>query len=201
MDDFSHDQLERVLAKLPSQRHRLAFAAGISERLLPNYETFSRDVGWGDPALLRSALDLVWRMVGGGRAMLGEIRELQAQMRMVTPDTENHFASPLTSAALDAASAIHEALEVGYRDDARRVADIATFASDTVDLFVKARDDMDPNDPLLEVRIVADPLMARELKKQRQDVELLSQAQLDAEFVRRYRNEASYDGKSNLDIP
>ena len=199
MEGFSADQLESALAKLPSQRHRLAFAAGISERLLPNYEVFSREVGWGNPSLLRSAMDVVWLMVAGGKLRLREIRELQAQIRDLTPDTEN-FASRLTSAALDAASAVHETLEVACRDDAHRVVSIATFASDTVDLFLKERDDMDPNNPLLEQRILADPLMSRELKKQHQELQLLSRANLDPEFVRRYRDEARHDGKSNLDL-
>ena len=39
---------------------RIALAAGMAERWLPAYETFSSSENWGDPAILRQCLDAVW---------------------------------------------------------------------------------------------------------------------------------------------
>ena len=199
MEAFSQDKVQLALGSLPSHRHRLAFAAGVCERLLPNYDAFSREVAWGDPTLLRRGLAIVWRVVQGGTVRLAEIRELQAMIRAVTPDTED-FGSPLTSAALDASSAVHEALEACFRDEPRRIAEIATLARDTVDMYVRERDDLHSSDPLFQQRILVDPLMVRELEKQRSDLNLLTRTQLDADFVRRYREGAQYGGKSSIDI-
>ncbi|MGH7334184.1 MAG: DUF416 family protein [Candidatus Rokuibacteriota bacterium] len=200
VERFNLDHLEGALRELPSQRHRLAFGAGISERLLPNYESFAREYRYGDPTLLRRALGAIWEVVQGGKIALGQIRELQAGCRLGTPDPER-FASPLTSAAIDAANAIHETLEVCYRDEPRRVAEVASFARDTVDMFVQERDNLDYSDPGLEERILADPLMIRELTKQQDELYLLARTDtLGSDFVKEYRTAAAYQGKSNIDV-
>jgi len=199
LEAFNLEEVERAARSLPSHRHRLAFGAGIAERLLPNYGAFSREVRWGDPGLLRLALDLVWQIVAGGTAQLGKVRELQARIRSATPDTQD-FASPLTSAAVDASSAVHEVLEVCHRDEPRRIAEVASLARDTVDLYVQERDSLRPDDPLFEQRILGDSLMIRELNKQRSEIELLSRARLDPAFVQRYRDHARFDGKSTISI-
>jgi uncharacterized protein YjaG (DUF416 family) len=198
LQKFDPGDIEIALTKLPSHAHRLLFGAGVAERLFPNYRAFTTEVGWGDPALLRQALDAIWHKLEGGRLPLGEIRERQAKVRLVTPDSEA-FRSALTSAAIDAASAVHEMLEVCFRDDPRRVTTVATFARDTVHMFVQNRDHLDYNDPDFWQRMLKNPLMIRELNKLQSDLDLLGRTPLlDQSFVRAFRSAATYDGRSNL---
>ncbi|MFB2919332.1 MULTISPECIES: DUF416 family protein [Aerosakkonema] len=58
------EALEKELEGLPPL-HRVAFAASICERLLPNYDVFYREEAWGDPSILRTALDEVWQILQG----------------------------------------------------------------------------------------------------------------------------------------
>ena len=61
---YDFDSLEKELEKL-SPLHRIAFTASGCERLLPNYNAFSREENWGDPSILRKALDEVWQILRG----------------------------------------------------------------------------------------------------------------------------------------
>ncbi len=200
MERFDVHSLESVLASLTSHRHRLAFGAAVSERLFPNYQAFSDEVHWGAPNVLRNALDFIWQVVEGGTLTLSQIRELQAECRLATPDSER-FQSRLTSAALDAASAVHEVLEACYRDEPQRIAEVGALARDTVDMFVQKRDGIDYNDSTFEDRILADPLMRRELAKQRSELAILDRTGvLSPGFIREFRESATYGGKGSIDL-
>jgi len=50
----------RLLKELDGQRHT-TFACLTAERMLPNYQSFQSETGWGDVQVLRTALDLAWR--------------------------------------------------------------------------------------------------------------------------------------------
>ena len=60
---FDLDTLEKELKKLP-HLHRVAFATSICERMLPIYNAFCRMENWGDPSVLRKALDEIWQILG-----------------------------------------------------------------------------------------------------------------------------------------
>ncbi|MDG2394115.1 MAG: DUF416 family protein, partial [Thalassotalea sp.] len=47
-----------------------AFAAALLERMLPNYKMFSQAADFGDPALLRNQLDLIWQRLGQGQVKI-----------------------------------------------------------------------------------------------------------------------------------
>ncbi|MBC6423541.1 MAG: DUF416 family protein [Hormoscilla sp. SP5CHS1] len=63
------------------QIHRLAFAAACCERLLPTYNAFCRRENWGNPALLRKALDEVWQVLQGKSVDAARISELKVALR------------------------------------------------------------------------------------------------------------------------
>jgi uncharacterized protein YjaG (DUF416 family) len=74
----------------------------------------------------------------------------------IIPDTEN-FESPLTSAALDAAVAVTNALEYCLDNEDKKIDEVATVARDTVDLYIQDRDNLDYQDPNFEEKISNDP--------------------------------------------
>lgn len=59
---YEFDALEKELEGLPPL-HRVAFAASCCERLLPNYNAFYFLENWGDPSVLRTALNEVWQIL------------------------------------------------------------------------------------------------------------------------------------------
>ncbi len=61
---FDEQQLTRDLVALPAS-HRVAFAASCCERLVPNYQAFALMEDWGNPRLLRRALDAAWKTAEG----------------------------------------------------------------------------------------------------------------------------------------
>ena len=190
------ESLQKQLATLPTL-HRVAFAAACCERLLPNYIAFSKLEGWGDAEVLRSALDHVWQSIMERRFDEALIREFISKVEANTPDTEA-FDSAITSAALDAGTAIAETLECCLDGDPIRVAQVANFARDTVDMHIQERDDMDYSDPQFEEKIAQDSLMIKELRRQSEDLQFLKGlSTLEPQHIEHLR---AVNGYSNIAV-
>jgi uncharacterized protein YjaG (DUF416 family) len=190
--------LERQLDRLPPG-HRVAFAAACCERLLPNYAAFAREVGWGEPATLRSAVDYVWSVLAGGTWNHGEIDRFIKRCDAAIPDTED-FETILVSGALDAGTAVVQTLRALLDGDPKRIVDVASFCRDTVDMYIQNRDQLDyDTDPSFEERIEQDPLMTRELARQSATLtELAANPVLDGALLQRIRAESADGGRSNI---
>jgi uncharacterized protein YjaG (DUF416 family) len=106
---FRRDEIMDLLMTL-SERHRTAYAIACAERLLPLYQWFQHLQSWGETGALERGIELAWRWVKGGEGLDAEISDAIRSCEVVTPDTED-FDSPLASRALDAASAVAQALE------------------------------------------------------------------------------------------
>src|SRR5262249_32893673 len=128
----------------------LAFATSCCERAVPNYRAFSRAENWGDPKLLTDALEFLWLCVMKGRSagLTEQVTSLVKAVEIVTPETES-FKSGLTSAALDAASSIAEALEFSADAATEHIVTICSLSRDTIDLFIQQRDDVHTAGPEL----------------------------------------------------
>ncbi len=159
--------IEKLTSSLRSLPHRkqLAFAASVAERLLPNYEAFFRESGWGDPRVIRSGLDAVWAFVRRRQLSADVVQSLERAITKVTPEP-GEFESALASAALDAANAVNQSLTCCLRQDPKKVAEIASFARDTIDMFIQVRDGLQYGGADFETHIERDPLMLTELRRQ-----------------------------------
>jgi uncharacterized protein YjaG (DUF416 family) len=100
--------LERVSA-LP-QRHRAAYAAACAERLIPLYEWFQHEESWGDRTVLDKGIDLAWNWIATGQPRDADIADAIRACEGVTPHMDD-FHTGVASSALDAASAVAQALE------------------------------------------------------------------------------------------
>jgi uncharacterized protein YjaG (DUF416 family) len=109
MRSFGRDKVLEQLALL-SERHRAAYAAACAERLIPLYRWFQEVESWGDTGVLERGIELVWNWVRGEQHDNAEFAEAIQECEAVTPDTDE-FGSPLASRALDAGSAVAQALE------------------------------------------------------------------------------------------
>ncbi len=191
--EFDPNAISVVLVAL-SKGHRIAFCGAVAERLIPNYEAFSREEGWGNIRVLRKGLNTVWDCAVGASPSQADVVALLQECDSVTPEP-GEFDSDLASAALDAANAVSAALSCCVDGDPAHCADVATYARDTVDMYVQIRGDVDSNDPDLEAKIRTHPLMIHEMERQRSDLRLLQAAtDLEAAIVQRLKG----TGESNL---
>lgn len=193
--DFHFAELSKRLSHLPAAR-RTAFAASCCERLLPNYVAFTSDEDWGNAPLLREALDEIWLVARGRRAVRSRISTLRVACEAVVPDTED-FSSRYVSAALDAATAILSALECCLDGDPDAAAAPGILARDTIDMFIQLRDGLNDEQVGFEAHIENDVLMMRELSQQQRDLLTLALADLsDEEVATRLRR--SSKGRGNI---
>jgi uncharacterized protein YjaG (DUF416 family) len=167
--DGHYRALARGLATL-SPRHQLVFAASCAEVLKANYRLFVADTGWGDAELLEVCVEKVWECATG--TPVPEVSGLIERCKKIAPDTED-FDEASTSVALNAVSAAVSALKACTSPSIGDSIDAAAVAIDTVWGFVQIRDDLDPNDPALEKKILGDRLMDGELARQRQILQTL----------------------------
>lgn len=171
---FDPTILKRHLERMPVQK-RIAFCAALCERMLPNYSEFSRETRWGSCSRLRAALDVVWDVALGAEHSSAELQSLIKECGELAPEP-GEFRSPFTSAALDAATAISNALDCCIDGGVEECVENATLARDTIDVFLQNRGEVDIDDPQFERRIATHPLMQRELSRQLEDLEVLERA-------------------------
>lgn len=90
------DQYEgfiRARIKPWSPAQRIVLAAGMAERWLHAYETFSNSENWGDPAVLRRSLDAVWNRLGGQAPFAVKWSSLSHQVQDITPHMDDFDAN------------------------------------------------------------------------------------------------------------
>ncbi|WP_423682130.1 DUF416 family protein [Undibacterium sp. WLHG33] len=197
---FNSDVLREQLNELAAQ-WQLAFGASCCERLLPNYLAFNIDAKWGNFAPIREALDLVWSSLEGHAYDRDTVQKLITICENVAPDSED-FTSLYVSFAQDACFSVCGLLDFLLKNDVKEIVQAATYAMSSVDLFVQELENMRPNDPDLELKILSHPLMQRELEKQRVDLERITNTSvLDTVFLSQLRSESGNNGKSNLNLP
>lgn len=147
------------------------------ERMYPNYVLFSREMEWGAPQTIRSALDDVWNALESDCTRNDWVDVMRA-CEAAAPDTEV-FDSTLVSAALDAASSASILVDAMSHLDQTKFVEVASLGRDSVDLYVQQVENMDPNHPGLEELILAHPLMQKELGTQTESLDLLADLEGD----------------------
>ena len=168
---FDRGAVERSLERLSPER-RLAFAAATCERLLPAYDAFVRESGWGDPLVMREAVKLAWGAVRKHPVEFTDVAELQTRCQEAIPDSED-FGTTWAAAAIDTGSAVYHLLECVLDPSSTRCAAVAAAAHEGVDLYVQALMDLDANDRDYQAKIDAHPVMKRERERAREDLDLL----------------------------
>lgn len=171
MERFDEERLAASLGKLEHWK-QIAFMAACCERMIPNYEKFSAETGFGDVAVLRKALDLAWKWIETGRSP-SQLEALRDACDKQAPDTAQ-FGSVFTSSALDAANASAILLEAIEKPDEARPVEVASLARDTADLLIQSKLDQNPNSPGFEDAVCQHELMQGELRRQRADLEMLT---------------------------
>ncbi len=203
---FELHELKTVLNEL-SPSHQLAFAASIGERMLPIYDVFFQQEKWGNPKVLREALDEAWHILQGYEADTQKINRLQKKMDDVAPVGDNCTSSRFIFEAQMACSVVDLMLEIYLYIDLQKVMKIAEYATDTIDGFITCETETDNPDwseePLEQQRqyIANHPLGKQEIAKQKEDLQRLKNAEtLDTEILEWLRTSYNNEGKTIIDL-
>ena len=178
---------------------QLAFGGACCERLLPNYRAFQTTANWGNVTVLRNALDFVWASIPTGQVSPAEV-QIHIQKCEAMAPSSNDFDVLLVTAAQDACFSVCSLLDFILSADPKSIVQIATYATDSIDLFVQEIEGMAPGANDLEEKILTHPLMQKELVRQNMDLELLETAPLTEVSIKRLRDLADYDGLGNLRV-
>ena len=180
---------------------QLAFAYLTCERLFPNYVYFSQNYGFGNPAILRKAMDFVYYAIFQ-KNEISKSKLLIKEVHKNTPDTEN-YATNFVSSALDACTAIEESLNFLIDRQFERIESISTFATDTVDMYIQEIDNLDYNsDSAFQQKIDDHFLMKKEIRIQKGIIDFLvkiNSTTLDSADIQTLLN-LQKKNKSNLDL-
>lgn len=205
LDLYQFDALEKELEGLPPL-HRIAFAASCCERLLPNYNAFSRRGNWGDPSMLRTALNEVWQILQGKLVDVIIIHQLIKSCEDAIPDSDD-FISPnliYDVEAQEAGIAVCVTLEACLSPTPQQIIRVASCVTNTIDAFVPVIDKSFDNSWSLKKQyetIANHPLAVREMAKQSEDLHRLKQLEkLEPDFLEWLRTSCNNDGKSLIDI-
>lgn len=165
---FDEDALR---VKLRSMRdwQIIAFILLCCERMLPNFDRFSKETQFGDILILRKVVDAAWTYLGSGRYP-SNLEYLIDSVKLQAPNTEL-FSSRLSSSALDAANATEVLLLSLESPNVESAVEVACLSRDTVDMFVQIERSLDPNSAALEDEINFDTLMQQELVRQSEDID------------------------------
>ena len=182
MEVFDEERLERSLRKLPAWK-RVAFMALLGARMLPNYRRYSAESGFGDVSVLEETLDAAWTWIESGRLPANATALLEACDRQ-DPDPEKST-HPYTWPAVDAACVAAMTLTAIVDPGQLPLTDPASVARDSVDSFVQQLLVHDANTPGYQEAVLGHPLMQRELRQQREDLEMLEKLREDRQTVGR----------------
>jgi hypothetical protein len=143
-----------------------AFAYLTCERLYPDYVYFSENYGFGDPGVLREAIDQLYQSIFAKTIDPIYINSLIKQIDANTPDTED-YGIIFGSLALDTCSAIHESLNFLMDKKASRLESISTSATDGIDMRIQQEENLDYNtNKDFQQRINTHSLMKKEISVQ-----------------------------------
>lgn len=142
---------------------QMAFAYLTCERLFTNYIYFSNNFNFGNPDVLREAIDFLYQNIFDKNPDKNKINLLTKEVEKNTPDTEN-FSTNFVSSALDACTAVLESLDFLVDNQFSRIKDISSFATDTVYMYIQYIDKLDFNtDRGFQQKIDNHPLMQKEV--------------------------------------
>jgi uncharacterized protein YjaG (DUF416 family) len=156
-----------------------AFAYLTCERLYPNYVYFSQNYDFGDPAVLREALDYIYNHLFEQDPDKNKIGAIIQKVEENTPDTED-FSAIFVSSALDACTSILDSLDFLIDKDFSKIQSISAYGTDTIEMYIQEIEKLDFNtDKDFQKKINNHPLMKREVAIQTGIISFLNNKTLD----------------------
>jgi uncharacterized protein YjaG (DUF416 family) len=178
--DFDESDLIARLARLPSKL-RVAFAALCAERQLPNYIQFSERSGWGNPTVLKDALESIWRDVQGQPLTKAELETILERCEPFIPTGEEDTKEE-TAYAEDAATSLAYTIEARLTDDPQKAAWAARRAFNAVYDSIMSEIDSTTITREHQEFVRSHPLVQAKLRRQQADLKELQLASAEKSF-------------------
>ncbi len=165
--------------------------------------------GWGDPSILRNALNEVWLFLEGQPVNAEQIRQLLKVCEEAVPNADDVSGSQYDVEAQEAASAICFTLKGCLDPKPKNIIKVPKCVMNTIDRYLSAMKDIeDPNwwdEKSLEEQkeeFTKHLFAIREIAKQSEDLQRLKNVEkLDHNFIQWLRTSFNNQGKSLIDLP
>ena len=189
-----------ILKKLDLKK-QLAFAYLTCERLYPNYMYFSDRYRFGNKKALRDAIDFIYNNLLLRNFINNDVHFYLTSIDSNIPKPEN-FNTILASSALDACTTTLETLDFMLDKNTDRLIDISTFATDTIDMYIQDKYNLDFNtDAEFEKKIFNHAFMQKEIAVQNGIINYLAQIDdLEITDIKNLLDLQNNNNKSNLDL-
>jgi uncharacterized protein YjaG (DUF416 family) len=158
-----------------TDKKKIIFCLLICEKLLPNYDFFFSKFNYGDPLSLQQIIAKLYENLFKNIDDKN-IGSYIASIESITPNTEN-FNTILVSFALDACTSILSTLFFILDKDIENIIDVATYARDTVDMYIQEKDNLSSNNKDLEILIEQDTFMQDEKNRQLNVIKYLNNSE------------------------
>ncbi|MFL9484504.1 DUF416 family protein [Chitinophagaceae bacterium LWZ2-11] len=179
---------------------QLTFAYLTCKRLLPNYEYFSRKFSFGNTDILHEAVDFLYHNIFKKDIDISIIEQHNKNVENNIPDTED-FSTIFVSFALDACNCILDSLDILLNNNSLVLETISSYATDSVDMYIREINDIDAQDPNLIQIIETDTLMIRELSIQQGIITFLGKTKnLNYEDIQTLLELQGNKSRSNLNL-
>lgn len=173
-------------------------AAALIERMLPNYGLFSEATGFGDEAILRSALNLCWEKILLPKSKIS----LEKQIEKIEPNVPElaDFDMFGTYPAIDAATALLGLMHGLIAKDEQEFISISKISQATVARFIEYQ--LTVEGELADNTAVREhPLMQYEIEVLGELIDFVEQmGRVTAENVKALKQHAMADGQTNIGI-
>jgi len=185
---------------------KTAFSAALIERMLPNYQMFAENAGFGDFQLLRNQLDLVWQRLDKSQKVNINFDAQIAKLEEQVPDPQAFDFFGVYS-ALDASMAVMSLLQAMQDNEGKGFESISKLSANSVYFYVELLLEEEfsnaEDDQLVEItqqHIDQHPLVEWELATQREFFDYLINAQESTKTIKEIKKMACEQGLSNLGI-
>lgn len=179
-----------------------AFSAALLERMLPNYKMFSQAADFGDPALLRNQLDLIWQRLSQGQVKINFAVQLE-KLEEVIPDIEAFDFFGVHS-ALDTCMALGSLLQGIQDNDDETIGNVHLLSQSSVSYYVSlilAQEQSDQDEIIIKEQEIEDhPLMQWEIATQQELFNALNRAKENADTCKKLKQLALSERISSLGI-
>jgi hypothetical protein len=179
---------------------RTAFCAALLERMLPNYQMFAQAAEFGNFALLRNQLDLIWQKLAADQLKINieaQLLKLEEQI----PDA-NNFDFFGVFPALDTCMALMALLQGGQESGVEHIEQVSKLSQNSVGYYVELllSQNLAEDQEITIDDINEHPLMQWELATQQALYDFLANKPENKATCIELKNLALAEGLSNLGI-
>lgn len=177
----------------------LTFGYLTSQRLLPNYIYFSQVYNFGDSTVLKQYLQLIRSKIID-QNFESNFGDYETILNKLSPEPHN-YKTVLASSAMDACGSVYSLINYIIDKNDNHIQEIATLATDSVDMYIQEKENLDMSNPQMEKIIAEHPLMVKERKTQENILNYLNKMNIvEAKDLEMLEQLQYNNGRGNLEL-